>query len=108
MNREEILSAARKENKNHDFAEEHVNTESGFNCYIVGAVLCLVLMALGKAFTGEIDLSCAIVYLGMDSVRHFTRFRMKKEKWELAAAILFALISLAGLAVHICKLAGAF
>ena len=26
MNKEDILSAARKENKNHDLVEEHINT----------------------------------------------------------------------------------
>ena len=106
MNREDILSAARKENKNHDFAEDHVNTQAGFYGYAVGAVLCILMMVLSKVFTGETNLSCAIVYLGMYSVRLYTRYRMKKEKWELAAAVLVAAITLAGVIVHICNLAG--
>ena len=106
MNREEILTAARKENGNHDLAEQHVDTKAGFYGYTVGALLCFLMMLLSRIFTGEVDLSCAVVYLGMYAVRLFARYRMKKEKWELAMAVFVAAVTLMGIAVHICNLAG--
>lgn len=106
MNKEDILSAARKENKNHDLAEEHINTESGFFAYAVGGVLCFLLMLLKKIFTGEAELSCAIVYMGMMSARVITKSRHKKDRSGFVAGILLAVITLAGIVIYICNLAG--
>lgn len=108
MNKEQILSAARKENKNHDLAEEHINTKAGSFAYAIGGVLCFLMMLLSEIFTGEAELSCAIVYLGMMSVRQIVRYRVKKDRWGMGLGILLGAITLAGIIVYICELAGAW
>jgi len=106
MNKEDILSAARKENKNHDLAEEHFNAEAGFSGYAVGALICFLLMFMSQVITGEPELACAIVYLGMMATRLIVKYRRKKDRAGITLGILLGVIALAGMVVYICGLAG--
>lgn len=107
MNKEEVLKAARNENANHDLVEDHINTEAGFFGYAIGAVLCMLLMLLRQVITGEAELACAIVYLGMFSTRLFTRYHMTKAKKTLVGAVVLCALTVIGLAVYVRNLLGA-
>lgn len=104
MDKEKILQMAREENNDQDLVEQQVKVKSEALAYAVGGALCFVLMLLQNIITGEAELSCAIIYLGMATTRLFMRYQLTKQRKELVFAIIMAFLTVTGIVVHVCNL----
>lgn len=61
MNKEEVLAASRKENKNKDMAEAEYLKQASRAAYTVGCLVCCLICALQWFFTGTINWGCWVV-----------------------------------------------
>ena len=100
MNREEILKASRKENKNKDLAEMEVMYQAGSHASRVGALVCCLMSLLSSLLAHIMLYSPWIIYFSMIATQWLVRFIKMKRKSDLVVAILFlslALLALIGL-----------
>jgi hypothetical protein len=100
MNREEILKASRKENKNKDLAEMEVMYQAGSHASRVGALVCCLISLLSSLLAHIMLYSPWIIYFSMIATQWLVRFIKMKRKSDLVVAILFlslALLALIGL-----------
>lgn len=96
MEKEEILKASRKENKNKDLAEMEVLYQAGSHASRVGALVCCLISLLSSMLAHTMLYSPWVIYFSMITTQWFVRFIKMKRKSDLALAILF--LSLAVLA----------
>ena len=61
MNREEILAASRKENKNQDIVEAEYLKQASRVAYTVGCLVCCLICALQWSFTKTMNWGCWVV-----------------------------------------------
>ena len=100
MNKEEILKASRKENKNKDLAEMEVMYQAGSHASRVGALVCCLISLLSSLLAHIMLYSPWIIYFSMIATQWLVRFIKMKRKSDLVVAILFlslALLALIGL-----------
>ena len=100
MNREEILKASRKENKNKDLAEMEVMYQAGSHASRVGALVCCLISLLSSLLAHIMLYSPWIIYFSMIATQWLVRFIKMKRKSDLVVAILFlslAILALIGL-----------
>lgn len=96
MNKEEILEASRRENKNKDLAEIEILYLAGSHAGRVGALVCCLISLLSFMIADTMIYSPWIIYFCILATQWLVRFIKMKRKSDLVLAVLF--ISLAVLA----------
>ena len=91
MNKEEILKASRKENKNKDLAE------AGSHASRVGALACCLVSLLSSMLAHTMLYSPWIIYFSMIATQWLVRFIKMKHKSDLVVAILFLCLTILAL-----------
>lgn len=89
MNKEEILKASRKENKNKDLAEIEVMYQAGSHASRVGALVCCLISLLSSMIAHTMLYSPWIIYFSIITTQWLVRFIKIKRKSDLVLAILF-------------------
>lgn len=89
MNKEEILSKARKENKGMDEAERANSQAAARFSFVVGIVICILMYWIDDLFlkTRVIAKSCLLIHLCMDAAYEWFRAIKERSKgaWILAS-----------------------
>ena len=104
MNREEILKASRKENKNKDLAEMEVIYQAGSHASRVGALVCCLISLLSSLLAHIMLYSPWIIYFSMISTQWLVRFIKMKRMSDLVVAILFLCLTVLALVGFIRRL----
>lgn len=104
MNREEILKASRKENKNKDLAEMEVIYQAGSHASRVAALVCCLISLLSSLLAHIMLYSPWIIYFSMISTQWLVRFIKMKRKSDLVVAILFLCLTVLALVGFIRRL----
>ena len=104
MNREAILKASRKENKNKDLAEMEVIYQAGSHASRVGALVCCLISLLSSLLAHIMLYSPWIIYFSMISTQWLVRFIKMKRKSDLVVAILFLCLTVLALVGFIRRL----
>lgn len=89
MEKEEILKASQKENKNKDLVEMEVLYQAGSHASRVGALVCCLISLLSSILAHTMLYSPWVIYFSMITTQWFVRFIKMKRKSDLALAILF-------------------
>ena len=106
MNRDEILKASRKENKNKDLAEIEVMLRAGSHAGRVGALACCLISLLSSVLAHIMLYSPWIIYFSIVATQWFVRFIGMKRKSDLAVAILFMCLTVLALLGFVRRLIG--
>ena len=97
MNKDEILKASRKENKNKDLAEIEVLLRAGSHAGRVGALACCLISLLSSMLAHIMLYSPWIIYFSIVATQWFVRFIGMKRKSDLVLAILFLCLTVLAL-----------
>lgn len=97
MNKEEILKASRKENKNKDLAEIEVMYQAGSHASRVGALACCLVSLLSSMLAHTMLYSPWIIYFSMIATQWLVRFIKMKHKSDLVVSILFLCLTILAL-----------
>ena len=89
MEKEEILKASQKENKNKDLVEMEVLYQAGSHASRVGALACCLISLLSSILAHTMLYSPWVIYFSMITTQWFVRFIKMKRRSDLALAILF-------------------
>ncbi len=96
MNKEDILKASRKENKNRDLAELEAGRHAGSLGARVGATICCVISLLSSTLADIMLYSPWIIYFSIMGTNWLVcGIKMKKKSDVIFAAMLFVLAILA-------------
>lgn len=104
MNKDEILKASRKENKNKDLAEIEVMLRAGSHAGRVGALACCLISLLSSMLAHIMLYSPWIIYFSIVATQWFVRFIGMKRKSDLAVAILFMCLTVLAFVGFVCRL----
>ena len=104
MNKEEILKASRKENKNKDLAEIEVMYQAGSHASRVGALVCCLLSLLSSMLAHTMIYSPWVIYFSILATQWLVRFIKMKRKSDLVLTILFLILSVLAFAGFIRRL----
>ena len=88
MDRDEILAASRRENKNQDIAEAEYIRQAGRVAYIVGCLVCCLICVLQGIFTNTINWGCWVVNFSILG----TVFLVKSIKGKMRHEILVTIV----------------
>ena len=106
MNKDEILKASRKENKNKDLAEIEVMLRAGSHAGRVGALACCLISLLSSMLAHIMLYSPWIIYFSIVATQWFVRFIGMKRKSDLVLAILFLCLTVLALLGFVRRLIG--
>lgn len=106
MNKEEVLTKSREENRNIDIAEQDVIQQSSSIATKVGLLLCCVINIVQVIISSEVNSSCWVVYFGMMGTLFLVKFLKLRRKHELALTILYYAVGIFFFAVYILKIVG--
>ncbi len=104
MNKEAILSASRKENKNKDLVELEVAYFSGSHASRVGALVCCLISLLSSTIARVMIYSPWIIYFSIVGTQWLVRFLKLKRKSDLLLATMFLLLAIMALAGFVGRL----
>ena len=91
MNKEEILEKSRRENKKLDERERDALATSGRMAFLVGGIICALIIALEWYFRGRMPTKIWAVYTSMYGTNELVQyFRLRK-----ISHLIFALLQLA-------------
>lgn len=94
MEREEVLSASRKEHQNKDLAEREVVYQAGSHAGRVGALVCCLLSWLASRLAHTMIYSPWVIYFSILATQWWVRFLKRKRGSDLVLALLFAVLSI--------------
>lgn len=106
MNKEEVLKASRKENKNKDLAELEIMYQAGSHASRAGALMCCLISILSSMIANIVLYSPWVIYFSIIGTHWLVRFIKLKRKSDLILALLFLLISILALIGFIHRLLG--
>lgn len=106
MDKEEILKASRKENKNKDLAELETIYQAGSHASRVGALVCCLISLLSSAVAHIMLYSPWIIYFSIIATQWFVRFIKLKRKSDLILTILFLTLTVLAFVGFINRLFG--
>lgn len=106
MNKDEILKASRKENKNKDLAEIEVMLRAGSHAGRVGALACCLISLLSSMLAHIMLYSPWIIYFSIVATQWFVRFIGMKRKSDLVLAILFLCLTVLAFVGFVRRLIG--
>ncbi len=89
MDREDILEASRKENRNKDLAEMEVVSQAGSIAARVGAAVCCVISILSSTIARTMLYSPWAIYFSMMAAQWLVRFLKLKRKSDLVISLAF-------------------
>ncbi len=92
MDREEILKASRKENKNTDLVEMEISIKAGNIAVRVGVIVCFLISVVARAVTGEYLLSPWAIYFSIIGTEWIVRAVKTKRKSDFIVGIFLSLI----------------
>ena len=104
MNKDEILKASRKENKNKDLAEIEVMLQAGSHASKVGALVCCLISLLSSVLAHIMLYSPWIIYFSIIATQWLVRFIKMKRKSDLVLAILFLCLTVLAFVGFVCRL----
>lgn len=104
MNKEEILKKSREENNNKDIAGLKTTHNAAFWAYIIGIVLCCILVILDVIFTGSVNFTICIILFGMLSTVFMVKYIKIRRKHELFISLLYAACFVLFFVMYILKL----
>lgn len=104
MNKEEILSASRKENGDKDLVELEVAKRAGHYALRVGATVCCVLSLLSLWIADTFIYSPWVIYFSLLATNWFVRHRQMKTRSDYVLSITFLSLALAALAEFVARL----
>ena len=89
MNKEEILEASRRENKNQDVVEAEVIKQASQIAYLIGCMMCGVICLIQVIFTDTMNWGCWVVNFSiLGTVFLFKSIKLKK-RHEIILTILY-------------------
>ncbi len=89
MNKEDILKASRKENKNRDLAELEAVLHAGSIASAVGALVCAVVSILGSQIARMMLYSPWVIYFSIMATNWLVRAVKLKKKTDWLLAVMF-------------------
>ncbi len=89
MNKEEILKASRKENKNRDLADLEASKLAGSIGGKVGATVCALISILGSQIARMMLYSPWVIYFSIMGTNWLVRAIKLKKKSDLVFALMF-------------------
>lgn len=104
MNKEEILQASRRENKNQDLADMEVKTQGGYAASVTGMAAVVLVTLLAQMISNIYLYAPFFIYFSMMSTQWCVRYRRYRRKSDLVIMILFAVLSLLALYVLVKRL----
>lgn len=104
MNKEEILSASRKENKDQDLVEIEVGNKAGRYALSVGATACCVISLLSLWIADVFIYSPWVIYFSLLATNWYVRHKEMKTRSDLVLSITFFSMALAALAGFVARL----
>lgn len=88
MNKEEILAASRKENKNQDIAEAEYLKQASRAAYPVGCIVCWLICALQFAFIKTINWGCWVVDFSILGTICFVKSIKSKKRHDILMTVI--------------------
>lgn len=104
MNREEILQASRKENKNQDLAELEIKAKAASWACFAGMAAILVVFVLSRTIAHIYLYAPVFIYFSMLCVEWVYRFVKVRRTSDLVIALLMGALSLIALYGFVCRL----
>ncbi len=104
MDKEEILKASRKENKNKDLAELEVTFQAGSHASRVGALACCLISLLSSTLADIMLYSPWFIYFCIMGTNWLIRFIRLKRKSDLVLTVLFLILAILSLVGFITRL----
>lgn len=89
MNKEAVLAASRKENKNQDLADAEYIRQASRVAYAVGCLVCCLICLLQWAFTKTINWGCWVVNFSILGTVFLVKFIKAKKRHEILVAVLY-------------------
>lgn len=89
MNKEEILEASRRENKNQDVVEAEVIKQGSQIAYLIGCLMCGVICLLQNIFTDTINWGCWVVNFSILGTVFLVKSIKLKKRHEILLTILY-------------------
>lgn len=101
MDKDEVLKASRRENKNRDLAELEVTLQAGNYAARTGALVCCIVSLLSSLIARVMPYSPWIIYFSIICTQWLVRFIRLKRKSDLILAILFLILTVLALLGYI-------
>lgn len=89
MNKEEILAASRKENRNQDLAEMECLKQASKVAYIVGCVICILVCLFQWNFSKTINWGCWVVNFSILGTVFLVKAIMMKKTREIILTVFY-------------------
>ena len=89
MNKEEILAASRRENKNQDIAEAEYLRQAGRIAYTVGCLVCCLICLLQWLFTKTINWGCWVVNFSILGTVFVVKSVKMKNRHEILVTVAY-------------------
>lgn len=89
MNKEEILAASRKENKNQDIVEAECLKQAGRVAYTVGCLVCYLICALQWSFTKTVNWGCWVVNFSILGTIFLVKSIKMKKRHEIFVTVCY-------------------
>ncbi len=93
MDKEAILMASRKENKDKDLAELEVMCQAGSHAARVGALVCCIISLFSSMIAKTMLYSPWTIYFSIMGTQWMVRFMKLKKKSDLAIATVFLILT---------------
>lgn len=97
MDREEILKASRKENKNKDLVELELASKAGSYASRVGALVCCLISLLSSMVAHVMLYGPWIIYFSIMTTQWLVRFIKMKRKSDLVLWVMFLTLTILAL-----------
>lgn len=104
MNKEDILAMSRRENKNHDLAEQEIHAKACAIAGCVGALVCCAISVMAHLILGDYLLSPWVIYFSIMGTQSVVRYVRLKRRSDLAAAILLLMACVVNFAALIIRM----
>lgn len=101
MNKEEILAASRKENKNQDIYEKEIVIKGNYWACIASAVLATLFFVIQIFTGGGMNYGLYAVVFVMPAAGFWFKYAMLRKKHELFAALCYTAAAVIFSAAHI-------
>ncbi len=106
MDRDEILSASRKEHQNKDLPELEISSRAGTIAMQVGAIVCSLLAVLTAILTETIFYSPWIIYFSILGTNWIVRYVCQKRVSDLVVSILLFALAVLATVLFVLRLMG--
>lgn len=94
MNKEEILAASRKENRNQDLTEIECLKQASKVVYIDGCLVCVLVCLFQWNFTKTINWGCWVVNFSILGTVFLVKSVMMKKTHEIIASVFYYILCL--------------